>query len=160
MAELKYKNDKLEVKVKSLAAENVELKAENSELEEDVKIQNGKISVLERKLIGSQAYEDVCEENKQLKEERQQFLGRIEELEADKQMLSKQYAELEMMSKKIEQDAAIDTADLVSERENLDAMYRENEGLRKRLERAERYILNSIYEQFENRDGDNENGMV
>ena len=67
IAELKYKNEKLEVKLKSLASENVELKAENSKLEEDIKIQNGKIEALERKLIGSQAYDDVCKENEKLK---------------------------------------------------------------------------------------------
>ena len=72
-----------------------------------------------------------------------------ENLEADNQMLSKQYAELEMMSKKIEKDAAIDAADLKSEQEHLDKIYQENERLKKRLEKAERYILNTIYAQSE-----------
>ena len=134
IAELKYKNDKLEVKIKSLAAENVELKAENSKLEEDIEIRNGRIEDLDKR--------------------KKQFMARINELEADNQMLSKQYAELEMMSKKIEKDAAIDAADLRSEQEHLDKVYQENEKLKKRLEKAERYILNTIYAQSE--DGDKE----
>lgn len=67
IAELKYKNEKLEVKLKSLASENVELKAENSKLEKDIEIQNGHIKTLENRLIGSQAYDDVCKENEKLK---------------------------------------------------------------------------------------------
>lgn len=167
MAELKYKNDKLEVKVKSLAAENVELKAENSELENDIENQNKEIKYLQRKVVGTAVYDETREENERLKKEKEQFMKRIDELEAEKQVVEKQldelsqsYNEAMLLNKKIEQDAAIDAADLVSERENLTEMHRENEGLRKRLERAERYILNSIYEQFEDRDGDNEDGMV
>ena len=132
IAELKYRNDKLEVKLKSLASENVELKAENSKLEKDIEIQNGRIEDLDKR--------------------KKQFMARINELEADNQMLSKQYAELEMMSKKIEKDAAIDAADLRSEQEHLDKVYQENEKLKKQLEKAERYILNTIYAQSE--DGD------
>ena len=142
IAELKYRNDKLEVKLKSLTSENVELKAENSKLEKDIEIQNGHIKTLENRLIGSQAYVDVCEENEQLKKH-------IDELEAEKNALCEQLADEMMINEKIRKDAEIDAADLVSERENLTAMYHENELLKKRLERAKRYILNTIYEQFE-----------
>ena len=167
MAELKYKNDKLEVKIKSLAAENVELKSENSKLENDIENQNKEIKYLQGKVVGTAVYDETREENERLKKEKEQFMKRIDELEAEKQAVEKQldelsqsYNEAMLLNKKIEQDAAIDAADLISERENLTEMYRENEGLKKRLERAERYILNSIYEQFEDRDGDNEDGMV
>ena len=165
IAELKYKNDKLEVKFKALASENVELKAENSKLEEDIKIQNGKIEGLERKLIGSQAYDDVCEENKQLMKEKQQFMDRIDELEENLRTVREQLRDLDICymgamqeNEKIRKSAEIDAADLESEQEHLKKVYQENEGLKKRLERAERYILNTIYEQFEDRD--DEDGEV
>ena len=165
IAALRYKNDKLEVKLKSLASENVELKAENSKLEKDIEIQNGHIKTLENRLIGSQAYDDVCEENKQLKNEKQQFMDRIDELEENLRTVREQLRDLDICymgamqeNEKIRKSAEIDAADLESEQEHLKKVYQENEGLKKRLERAERYILNTIYEQFEDRD--DEDGEV
>lgn len=62
ISELKYQNEALEIKNKSLAEENVELKAENSKYEKDIEIRDGRI-------------EDLAKRKKQ-------FMARINELEA------------------------------------------------------------------------------
>ena len=149
IAELKYKNAKLEVKNESLMSENMELKADNSKYEKDIEIQNGRINYLERQLIGSQAYDDVCEKNKQLME-------RIDELEADNQIIRKQLAELNQsyaeamtLNDKIKQNAEIDNADLETAHRMLADEYRKNDELTKKLEIAERCILNKIYADYE-----------
>ena len=171
IAELKYKNDKLEVKLKALASENVELKAENSKLEKDIEILNGKAECLETQLnkeknageeLGKM-YQLLFDDKEKLMKEKKQFMERIDELEAEKQVLSEQYAELNdnyneamMINRKIEQDAKVDAADLESERENLVKAWHENDELKKRLHCAEHYILNSIYEGLR----DHEDGEV
>ena len=130
-------------------SENMELKADNSKYEKDIEIQNGRINYLERQLIGSQAYDDVCEKNKQLME-------RIDELEADNQIIRKQLAELNQsyaeamtLNDKIKQNAEIDNADLETAHRILADEYRKNDELTKKLEIAERCILNKIYADYE-----------
>ena len=173
IAELKYKNDKLEVKLKALASENVELKAENSKLEKDIEILNGKAECLETQLnkeknageeLGKM-YQLLFDDKEKLMKEKQQFMERIDELEEDLHKVREQLRDLDICymgamqeNEKIRKSAEIDAADLESEQEHLKKVYLENEGLKKRLERAERYILNTIYEQFE--DKDDEDGEV
>ena len=138
ISELKYRNEVLETKIKSLVSENIEMKAENGKLTKDVEILEGR--------------------NESLHSERKQFMDRIDELTLDLQQASHNCTEAMALNEKIRREAEIDAADLESEQEHLKKVYQENEGLKKRLERAERYILNSIYEQFEDRD--DEDGEV
>ena len=115
--------------MKQLMDENCQLKAELSQLKAE-------------KAEDSEVMNEHIKANKRMME-------RIDELQVELNEATQNYNEVMIMYQKLEKDNAVDTADLETAHRILADEYRKNDELTKKLETAERYILDKIYADYE-----------
>lgn len=129
MTELISTNQYLEDNNKIYMDENCQLKAElcqlKAEKEEDSEVMNEHIKANKR------------------------MIQRIDELQVELNEATQNYNEVMIMYQKLEKDNAVDTADFETAHRILVDEYRKNDELTKKLETAERYILDKIYADYE-----------
>ena len=119
----------LSLEMKQLMDENCQLKAELSQLKAE-------------KAEDSEVMNEHIKANKRMME-------RIDELQVELNEATQNYNEVMIMYQKLEKDNAVDTADLETAHRILADEYRKNDELTKKLETAERYILDKIYADYE-----------
>lgn len=91
----------------------------------------------------------IIQELDKFRAEKNRFMKRIDELQAELNETTENFNEAMMFNRKLEEQMQISEGDLKSEQEHLNSMYVENSILKQKLERAERYILDRIYSQME-----------
>lgn len=129
MTELISTNQYLEDNNKIYMDENCQLKAELCQLKAE-------------KAEDSEVMAEHIKANKRMME-------RIDELQVELNEATQNYNEVMIMYQKLEKDSAVDSADLETVHRILADEYRKNDELTKKLETAERYILDKIYADYE-----------
>ena len=129
MTELISTNQYLEDNNKIYMDENCQLKAELCQLKAE-------------KAEDSEVMAEHIKANKRMME-------RIDELQVELNEATQNYNEAMIMYQKLEKDSAVDSADLETAHRILADEYRKNDELTKKLETAERYILDKIYADYE-----------
>lgn len=129
MTELISTNQYLEDNNKIYMDENCQLKAELCQLKAE-------------KAEDSEVMAEHIKANKRMME-------RIDELQAEVNEATQNYNEAMIMYRKLEKNSTVDAADLETAHRILADEYRKNDELTKKLETAERYILDKIYADYE-----------
>ena len=129
MTELISTNQYLEDNNKIYMDENCQLKAELCQLKAE-------------KAEDSEVMAEHIKANKRMME-------RIDELQAEVNEATQNYNEAMIMYRKLEKNSTVDAADLETAHRILADEYRKNDELTKKLEIAERCILNKIYADYE-----------
>lgn len=129
MSELISTNQYLEDNNKIYMDENCQLKAELCQLKAE-------------KAEDSEVMNEHIEANKRM-------MKRIDELQAEVNEATQNYNEAMIMYRKLEKNSTVDAADLETAHRIVADEYRKNDELTKKLETAERYILDKIYADYE-----------
>ena len=136
----------LDDEIERLSHEKCRLEAENRKLK--IRVQE----LLERSettLESTRVDEENTYDMKKLMDENCQLKADLSQSKCAYDEMLKNYNDAMLMNKQLEKYNAVDTADLETAHRILADEYRKNDELTKKLETAERYILDKIYADYE-----------
>lgn len=154
ITELISTNQYLEDNNKIYMDENCQLKADlsQSKCAYDEMLKNYNDAMLMNKQLESQFALEKAEDSEVMAEHikaNKRMMERIDELQVELNEATQNYNEAMIMYQKLEKDSAVDSAGLETTHRILADEYRKNDELTKKLETAERYILDKIYADYE-----------